>query len=54
MLTDALLALNETWAHRILRWLGIELATFHDWMPGMCPCGAESLTITATLEVLTA
>lgn len=52
MLTDLIAALPVPWAHRLAGWLGVELDTLHDWLPGMCPCGAGYPTITATLERL--
>lgn len=43
MLTDLLLRLTPAQAHWVLRVMRVDLSTFHSWMEGMCPCGAEGL-----------
>lgn len=42
MLTDLLLLLSPFAAHLLLRLLGIKAQTFHEWLEGLCPCGATA------------
>lgn len=41
LLTDLLLLLSPVVAHLILRLLRVKPQDFHEWVEGLCPCGAS-------------
>ena len=40
MLTDLLLTMQPRWWHLAMRVLNIPQDFFHEWLEGLCPCGA--------------
>ena len=42
LLTDLLLLLTPFLAHLLLRLLRVKADDFHEWIEGLCPCGATA------------
>lgn len=40
LLTDWTALLSGDVFHRIVRWVGVDVDRFHNWVEGHCPCGA--------------